>query len=146
MRAESSRVALQWVEEAEIIGSCQRCAVHGGSFGPGRNQDNVRRNKRADEQTTKAQWELLAGGLGQGSERSERKHINSAASGGNAFKDHPVQKFNCRRFTSLCYLSPLKKVLTFPITVKAGFGSIMLLRALRGLKLFFREDKMTNRY
>lgn len=76
-----------------------------GSFGPGRNQDDVRRNKRANEQTTKGLWELVAGGLGQGSEKKEKTNQQHAGSGGNLlsvhqhFKDHPVvfsaaQKFN----------------------------------------------------
>lgn len=67
----------------------------GRSFGPGRNQRDVRRNKRANEQTTKGPWELMAGDLGQGSEKKEKTHQQHVGSGGNLlslhqrFKDRP---------------------------------------------------------
>lgn len=78
MRAEGSRVCLRRAEEQQIIGSCQRCVVPAAPLDQERNQSDVERNKRANEQTTKGLWELQAGGLGQGSEKRKRKHVNKA--------------------------------------------------------------------
>lgn len=124
MRAEGSRVCLQWAEEPEIIGSCQRCVVLADPVDRDVIRATLEETKGANERTTKGPWESMAGGLGQGS-GEERENtsttcwlwrklvITSSTLQRSPRGFGPAEKFSCR----LLWHSSVQALQMFHFTV-----------------------------